>query len=142
MASFFPKQTVVVPVDFSEPSFKAVEVARTLVDSPASLRLVHVLPIMTPMDPGIVWESWTDESRKQHAREALKARVGTDFKEAQLEVLIGDPARAVAFFAADIKADLIVLPSHGRTGAARLLIGSVAERIVRHAHCPVLVLRE
>ena len=43
--------------------------------------------------------------------------------------------------AAELKADLIVLPSHGRTGLKRLLIGSVAERVVRLAHCPVLVLR-
>jgi nucleotide-binding universal stress UspA family protein len=55
---------------------------------------------------------------------------------------IGDLAREIADFAQSCHADLIVLPSHGRTGISRLLIGFVAERVVRRARCPVLVLRQ
>jgi nucleotide-binding universal stress UspA family protein len=56
--------------------------------------------------------------------------------------LLGEPAHGIADYAQDKKAELIVIPSHGRTGITRLLIGSVAERVVRLAHCPVLVLRK
>ena len=59
----------------------------------------------------------------------------------QMKVSFGDPGSEIAAFAKTEKADLIVLPSHGRTGLRHLLIGSVAEKVVRLAHCPVLVLR-
>ena len=141
--SFVPRQHVVVPIDFSDRSFAALGVARTLVDSAAKLRIIHVLPPLSPMDPGVVWDAWNDESRREHATEALRSRIGDpELAGVQIDILIGDPAREIADKAAETEADLIVLPSHGRTGAARLLIGSVAERVVRHAHCPVLVLRE
>ena len=53
----------------------------------------------------------------------------------------GDPGLMIADYAADVQADLIVMPSHGYHGVKRLLLGSVAERVLRHANCPVLVLR-
>ena len=139
----FPTQNpVVVPVDFSEPSLAAVEVARTLVDAPSHLHVIHVLPPISPMDPGVVWDAWNDASRAEHAKNALRERLGADAGEYGIDVRVGDPAREIAERAKELQAGLIVLPSHGRTGAARLLIGSVAERVVRHAHCPVLVLRD
>ena len=55
--------------------------------------------------------------------------------------VLGDPGHQIAEFAKEAGAGLIVMPSHGRTGLTHLLIGSVAERVVRFAHCPVLVLR-
>ena len=141
--SFLPKEHVVVPIDFSERSFAALRVARGLVDAPSKLHAVHVLPPLSPMDPGVVWDAWNDESRREHATEALRSRIEDhDLEGVVVEISIGDPAREIADRAAASGADLIVIPSHGRTGAARLLIGSVAERVVRHAHCPVLVLRE
>ena len=57
------------------------------------------------------------------------------------EVLVGDPGTVCADRAESLKADLIVLPSHGRSGISRLLLGSVTERIVRLATRPVLVLK-
>ena len=57
------------------------------------------------------------------------------------EVLVGDPGTVCADRAASLKAELIVIPSHGRSGVSRLLLGSVTERIVRLAPCPVLVLK-
>ena len=57
-------------------------------------------------------------------------------------VLLGEPAHGITDYAQEKGAQLIVVPSHGRTGLTRLLIGSVAERVVRLAHCPVLVLRK
>ena len=54
---------------------------------------------------------------------------------------VGDPGTEIAEYAKSINADLIVIPSHGYHGIKRALLGSVAERVLRHAHCPVLVLR-
>ena len=56
-------------------------------------------------------------------------------------VLTGDAGLATADYASQVNADLIVVPSHGYHGVKRFLLGSTAERIIRHAHCSVLVLR-
>jgi nucleotide-binding universal stress UspA family protein len=139
---WLPKQNVVAPVDFSEQSFSAVDQALELVDSPTNLHLIHVLPAVIPADPGVVWTSIDDESRRRHARQALEERLSDPkYQGVQIQIELGDPGHEIAAYAERIKADLIVVPSHGRTGLTRLLIGSVAERVVRLAHCPVLVLK-
>ena len=58
------------------------------------------------------------------------------------EVLFGKPAQAIVDYAADNGFDLIVMGTHGRAGIAHLLMGSVAERVVRHATCPVMTIHE
>jgi nucleotide-binding universal stress UspA family protein len=63
------------------------------------------------------------------------------YKGIQVEVSFGNAGFRISEYAQEIGADLIVIPSHGRTGIERMLIGSVAERVVQHSHCPVLVLR-
>jgi nucleotide-binding universal stress UspA family protein len=63
------------------------------------------------------------------------------FENLQQEVLFGDPGSQIVNFATNCNADLIVIPSHGYHGVKRLVLGSVAERVIRHAECSVLVLR-
>ena len=60
---------------------------------------------------------------------------------ATLAVLFGNPGLEIADYAKNIQADLIVIPSHGYHGVKRFVLGSVAERVIRHAECSVLVLR-
>jgi nucleotide-binding universal stress UspA family protein len=140
--SWLPKQNVVVPVDFSEQSIKAVDLALGLVEDTSHVHVVHVLPTISYVEPGVVWTAVDDDARRHHAELALKERLsGSQYEKVKLHVMIGDPGQAITELAAELKADLVVLPSHGRTGLRRLLIGSVAERVVRLAHCPVLVLR-
>jgi nucleotide-binding universal stress UspA family protein len=113
-----------------------------LVADATHLRVVHVLPMLEVSAPGVIWEAIDDASRQTHADQALADRLGSlGLANAKRIVLFGDPGREVADYAQKSAADLIVLPSHGRTGLSRLLMGSTAERIVRMAHCPVLVLR-
>lgn len=140
--SWIPKKTVVVPVDFSEESYAAIEEAARLVQSPAALHVIHVLPPFVPADSVMVWEVHAEKSAVSRAREQLVRKL-TDagLGESHAVVRIGDPGSEIAAFADELSAELIVLPSHGRTGLRRLLIGSVAERVIRMAHCPVLVLR-
>jgi nucleotide-binding universal stress UspA family protein len=141
--AWLPKQVVVVPVDFSDESFAAIDTALELVADASHIHVVHVLPALEPAEPGVIWNSIDDNSRRRHAEQALRERL-TDAKYVQLNLHIafGDPGHAVADFAQQNRAELIVLPSHGRRGLSRLLIGSTAERVVRMAHCPVLVLRK
>jgi nucleotide-binding universal stress UspA family protein len=141
--NWLPKHRVVVPVDFSDESFAAIDTALELVADAAHVSLIYVLPVIDPAEPGVIWTTVDDESRRHHAELALAERL-TDSRYADIrrEIAFGDPGHEIADFAQRERADLIVLPSHGRTGLKRLLIGSVAERVVRLAHCPVLVLRK
>ena len=141
--NWLPRQIVVVPVDFSDDSFAAMETARELVDDPTKLHAIHVLPMLEPTDPGIIWATIDDESRSQHAGEALrKELVDRGCEGVQIAIRFGDPGHEIAQFSEQLDADLVVIPSHGQTALKRLLIGSVADRVVRLAHCPVLVLKK
>jgi nucleotide-binding universal stress UspA family protein len=141
--TWFPKQTVVVPVDFSDDSFAAVDTALELVQDPSGLHVVHVLPEPSSMDTDPVWLDIDNTNRINHATEAVRKRlVGEQYEKVQVEIAIGDPGFRIAEFAERIGAELIVTPCHGRTGLERVLMGSVAERVLRLSHCPVLVLRK
>jgi nucleotide-binding universal stress UspA family protein len=141
--SWFPKRMVVVPVDFSAESIDALDVGLQLVENPADVHVVHVVIDITPLEAGEVWGVIDPQQRVEQMEKSLRQRL-SDPKYAgiQMAVLLGEPAHGIANYAQEKHADLIVIPSHGRTGLTRLLIGSVAERVVRLAHCPVLVLRK
>ncbi|MEQ9410737.1 MAG: universal stress protein [Fuerstiella sp.] len=137
-----PKQCVVVPVDFSEGSGPAVQEALDMAQAPDSVHVLHVLPDLDVVSPGVIFGNVTDESRMKAAEKYMQ----TFLKEGGLEgvnstVLIGDPGTEVVRFAKKHNAELIVIPSHGYHGVKHLLLGSVAERIIRHASCTVHVLR-
>jgi nucleotide-binding universal stress UspA family protein len=140
---WFQNRDLVVPIDFSDESLAAVDVALELVDKPSFVHVIHVLPLLETLSPGMVWDTVDEESRSQHAEKALKDKLaGPKFEGIHTAITFGDAGHEIADFAENVEAGLIVLPSHGRTGLKRLLIGSVAERVVRLAHCPVLVLRD
>lgn len=141
--TWFPKKSVVVPVDFSAESIAAIDVGLALVDQPSHLHVVHVVIDITPLEAGEVWGVIDPQTRIEQLEKALKQRLSDPkYAGVQHAVVMGDPAHGIANFAEEKKAELIVIPSHGRTGLTRLLIGSTAERVVRLAHCPVLVLRK
>ena len=141
--AWFPKQKVIVPVDFSEESFTALVTAKELVEDAAHLLVVHVLQDLSPMEPGEIWGTIDHETRIRHTMKALRERLAEEgHDDVSADVVIGDPGHEITALAGREKADLIVLTSHGRTGLKHLLIGSVAERVIRLAHCPVLVLRK
>ena len=140
--NWFAKKKVLVPVDFSDKSFAAVDSALELVKSASDITVVYILPDLSPMEPGEIWHTVDPESRMQHAVKALRERLADEkYKGIHFGVAIGDPGHEITKIAEREETELIVLPSHGRTGLKRMLIGSVAERVVRLAHCPVLVLR-
>ena len=136
---------VVVPYDFSPIGQESFEAARGLRARGAKIHVIHVIPRLIPSEPGVMWDEVDDASRLDHARAQLvDACVANGLVGAEVAVLLGgmgNPAIEVVDYAADAHAELIVVTSHGRTGLARIALGSVAERIVRHASCGVLVLR-
>lgn len=136
------RDKVVVPIDFSADSLAAVDVALGLAESADHVHVIHVLPELNAAEPGVIWQSVDDESRIQHANQGLRETfAATKYQGLHVQAVIGDPGHEIANYAKELGADLIITPSHGRTGIKRVLLGSVAERIVRLAHCPVLVLR-
>ena len=120
-----------------------VDVAIEAAGQTDRVHVVHVLRDLSPGEPGVTWGDINNENRKRHVEEKLLARF-SDAKYAGIKahVEMGDAGFRIADCAQKLGADLIVMPSHGRTGVKRLLIGSVAERVLRLAHCPVLVMRD
>lgn len=133
---------VVVPFDFSEHAFAAVRQAVVIAENPQQVHALYVIPFLVPTEPGVVWGTIDDESRIQHAmQEMVKSLPVDEFGTIHLEVRIGDPGHVAAERAEELSAELVVVGSHGRTGISRLFLGSVAERVTRMAHCPVLVVK-
>ena len=142
--SWFKKSVVLVPFDFSPESIAAVDVGLDVAMSPAGLHVLHVLPVLTPTEPAFAYYDLpSDQTRRENTEKAVREQFSEDkYRGVQFAVVFGDPGQEIAEYAQQINGELIVLPSHGRTGLKRVLIGSVAERVCRLAHCPVLVLRK
>jgi nucleotide-binding universal stress UspA family protein len=137
--------------DFSSASrpalAKAIALAR---QNRATLRVVHALPpLVLPAGgdfafvPAGTYDA-IDQRARQQAQKQLAALVGRARKagvRATALLLDGAPHEQVAHAARRTRADLIVIGTHGRTGISKILLGSVAERLVRVAPCPVLTVR-
>jgi len=143
---------IIYPTDFSSTAKIAFETAQRLArDSNASLLVVHVVE-PTAQAPGAavpqVTMSGVDlpadaRENAENARERLE-KVKPDDEGIRVEhrLLEGAPSKEIPEFADNQHADLIVMGTHGRTGLRRLLMGSVAEAVVRNANCPVLTIRQ
>ncbi len=142
MTNWPPSRCIVVPIDHSEASYLAAETARQMVSDPAVVKLVYVLEPLSSVAPGVLVGELNDQKRATAVREAVAKELDKrGLTGTQLAIRFGSPGLTICDFAAEVDAELVVLPSHGRSGIKRLLLGSVAETVIRHAHCPVLVLR-
>jgi nucleotide-binding universal stress UspA family protein len=138
--------TILVPFDFSAYSEKAFAWALAIAEQwGARLRLLHVVPLPTyPLNVLGVHFSVADfeASLQTEAEAQLQAVVNRPGKPAvpiDAQVLRGEPFTDICRMAEQDRTDLIVIGSQGRTGVSHVLLGSVAERVVRYAPCPVLV---
>ena len=135
--------TIVVPVDFSEESFAAVDVAIDIAGDTSKVTVLHVMPDHEYQEFDLLVQAIDHAKRRNQTVEILRRRFDNlQHRTLDLEVTFGEPGHRIAELAELRHAKLIVMPSHGRTGFKRLYLGSVAERVVRLAHCPVLVLRD
>lgn len=141
--TWFSGKSIVVPVDFSAASLQAVDVALELADAAEQVSVVHVLPRPTVGEPGLLWNVLDEATARDQTLAALEKHLPPErYSGVKLMVAFGNPADEIVELANSSGAGLIVMPSHGRTGLAHLLLGSVAERVTRHAHCPVMILRQ
>ena len=140
--SWLPKKTIVVPIDFSDDSSRAAQVALEMVAAPANVHLLHVMFPLENAAPAVIWGNVDNKSRREHVQQAFDELVKNHgLLGATIAIEVGDPGLEIADYAARHQAELIVIPSHGYHGIKRVVMGSVTERVLRHAECPVLVLR-
>ncbi len=141
--------TILVPYDFSEYAAHALTWAVELAKQyQAKVILFHAVPVFsrTGYPEGmflldlakIETEAMADAEKR--LREVVAAKGLT--VSVETKAVIGDPMWEICQAAEREHADLVIMGSHGRTGLAHVVLGSVAERVVRHASCPVLVARK
>lgn len=140
---------IVVPTDFSACAEDAWALAQRLAGAfSAELVVLHVLSDPPPHEEGpfnLAEAESVYEGGKRWVEEQLAAWAATAKEkglQARVVLRVGDPDREVVTLATDERADLVVMGTHGRGGIDRALLGSVADRVVRTAPCPVLTVRK
>lgn len=141
--AWLPKNKVLVPVDFSEAAKVALGAASELAGGTENLHVLHVLPYLSPVEPGVVFGKVTTETRVEKATAVVKERLAEiGFPDVQTTVRVGSPPKEICAHAKKIGADLIVMPAQGRHAEGVFEIGSTTSRVVHAAKCPVLVLKD
>jgi nucleotide-binding universal stress UspA family protein len=136
-------KTIVFPTDFSTASDAALEHAATLAKSMgATLLIVHVEEPPLAYGGGELYYGIPEPDSERILKMLEDVKPKDPSVPFTHRLSMGDPAGEIVRIATDEGAELIVLGTHGRTGVTRLLMGSVAEVVVRRAPCPVLVYRE
>jgi nucleotide-binding universal stress UspA family protein len=139
-----PPRTILVPTDFSEPADVALDYAVALaIKLDATVHLLNVVDLQGSQfaDLGALLTPETIETIVSGNRTALERRARARRETGRIgDVLLrtGDPRDVIDEVARQSNADLIVMGTHGRRGVRRMMLGSVAETIVRTASCPVL----
>jgi nucleotide-binding universal stress UspA family protein len=143
-------RNILAATDFSPASETALQYARELARAFGStLHVVHVIsePVPEAISPAYVpetgntWQALQDAAREQ-LHEIATARDMTNVALTEHLMTSSSPAMAILECAKSNNIDLIVLGTHGRSGVAHFLLGSVAEKVVRSAPCPVLTVRQ
>ena len=136
-----PIRKIVVPVDFSKAGHVAISYAASFANRfKASLILTHVIQRIYYADEFSYLQINTREMSQRVTKDlrTLKMRLPASLK-VEIEVRKGAPFREIIAVAKEAHADLIIMATHGYTGLKHTFLGSTAERVVRHASCPVLV---
>ena len=144
-----PLKKILWPTDFSEPAYEGLRIATELATQFSSeILLVHVVAPMPTMHgasaptgfhlPAVLEEF--QESAQKSLEDIRQAKIPAEI-QAFTVVVHGKPAHEIVRLAAQEKADIIVIPTQGESGWQRLVFGSVAEKVVRLADCPVLTIR-
>lgn len=131
---------ILCPVDFDQNSLLALGLATELAqERKAALYLMHVVAM--PPGPEVALPFGKMETAARTKLEKLaREKVGSAARY-EVDIAMGDPGVEVVQWAKRMGADLIVMATHGRKGLRRLALGSVTERVVREAPCPVLTVR-
>ena len=139
----YPFKRILSPVDFDDNSLAALDVAaRIAKDNDGLVLVLHVVPMVIPATGMPVYVD-IYKGQEDAAREKLRHIAGRHLHGVKHELLthMGEPAGSVIRIARRQAADLIVMATHGRRGFSRVLLGSIAEMVLREAPCPVLCIR-
>lgn len=142
MVAFKPS-SILVPTDLSAAAANSVRVARSIAADDGDVTVAFVGLDRELVAPGHIWGM---DAIAQENVAVLEQRLRDWISENELGdvrpvLRYGDPGMEICALASEQKVPLVIVPSHGRTGVRRILLGSVAERIIRHCDCSVLVLR-
>ena len=136
---------ILITTDLSQHSLAAFDIAASLTDQyGAELTLLYVAdespPPMVGLDTpeGKEFQKRTEEGAQRKLDDFAKANIPSTVSSV---VRVGDPSKLIIGFAAEHKIDLIVMATHGRTGLKHILLGSIAEQVVRTSHVPVLTIK-
>jgi universal stress protein A len=136
----YPFKTILCPIDFDENSVAALDAAARMArESDATVEVLHVVPIIVQTGGAPIYVdvySAEEEDSKAKLMELAKSRLrGVKY---ELKTTVAQPSAAILHAQKTLGADVIVMSTHGRRGLAHFFLGSVAERVVREAECPVL----
>jgi universal stress protein A len=140
-------QRILVPLDFSDASYKALAYAIALAElHQAKITLLHVVQISYMVgEYGAIELPELEGQLTTAARTKLESVAQEKVPAGRVDgtlIRVGPAVTEIADTARETKADLLIISTHGYTGLKRIVLGSVAENVVRHAPCPVLVVRE
>lgn len=134
---------IVVPVDLEEHTEKLIEYAAYIAGKLSArlsvITVVEPFPTTGDMELGLATVKEYTENRIKHAKEFLEKLVAP-YPESTTTILHGIIVDEIVKFAKDKESDIIIIGTHGSKGIEKLLLGSVAERVVKNAHCPTLVM--
>ncbi len=137
---------ILVPLDFSECSEKALQYAVAFTEQfPASLTLLYVVEISYGAgEAAIIDLQKTKREMVEEAKRKLAVSARTIPKSIRVRTVVetGIAYDEIIRLARETETDLIIISTHGRSGLKRFFMGSTTEKVVRHASCPVLVVRE
>lgn len=141
----FKIRTVLSPVDFSEPSRQAVRYAREFtLRMNSSMFLINVVePRPMAVDLSLNYIPFEEDLEKaaRHDLKSLKNELHAEGLLIDFSVEIGNPSDVILEKARELDVSIIIMGSHGKRGISRLIMGSVAETVVRKADCPVLIVK-
>jgi nucleotide-binding universal stress UspA family protein len=138
---------VMVPVDFSRESMLAAKFAVSIaMEYGAELFVVHVVRPMNPTVRASVpdfeaLQATVMKSAQEDLDKVIPGEIKKSLKKVNEILLEGEPHIEIPEKAKELGVEMLVIATHGRTGLSHVLLGSVAERVIRHAPCPVLVVR-
>lgn len=137
---------ILLPYDGSEQAKTALEYAEAE-HSDDELVLLHVVDFIesgynTAPDAALAgyWDEWYEQAETS-GKELLQKAAGTVENDVETDLVVGRPSRAIIEYVDDNDIDAVVIGSHGRDGLSRILLGSVAETVVRRSPVPVTVVR-
>jgi universal stress protein A len=148
--TMFTPKSILVPTDFSKFSDRAVQQAADIAEqNNAKVFLLHVVDKLQqcaidyciPLETMMRVQSDSEKEASKKMQEEVDKIVKAKKIDVVFDVKSGIPYEEILKEQQERKADLIVIASHGRTGLLKSLIGSVAERVMREAKCPVLLVR-